>query len=152
MITLDAITFERGEFGDAPTFLKSKRDGSLAVVTRLGDGRVGLLWLTGSEAGSPSTLEEGLGFYIRANLLEVDIDSSVPHGETAPAGSLVRSDNVLALRYEASDGAASVLPISGAGQINEDNFAAFSNWRAYATDRAGEKPIHTFNSTMEGAI
>lgn len=152
MITLDAITFERGEFGDAPTFLKSKRDGSLAVVTRLGDGRVGLLWLTGSEAGTPSNLEEGIGFYIRANHLEVDIDSSIPHGVTPPAGSLLKSGDVLAVRHEASNGDARVLPISGSGQINEDNFAAFSNWRAYATDREGEKPIHTFNSTMEGAI
>jgi hypothetical protein len=152
MIPLDAITFERGEFQDAPTFLKSKRDGSIAVVSRLGDGGVGLFWLTGSEAGKPSNLEEGAGFYVRANHIEVDIDSSVPHGETPPAGSLLKSGDALALRYETSDGATKILPISGSEQISENNFAAFSNWRAYATDRAGEKPIHTFNSTMEGAI
>ena len=152
MIPLDAITFERGAFEDAPTFLKSKRDGSIAVVSRLGDGGLELFWLTGPDAGKPSNLEEGVGFYVRANHIEVDIDSSVPHGETPPAGSLLKSGDALALRYETSDGTTRVLPISGSGQINENDFAAFSNWRAYATDGAGEKPIHTFNSTMEGAI
>ena len=62
------------------------------------------------------------------------------------------SGDALALRYETSDGSTRILPISGGGQINETDFAAFSNWRAYATDRAGEKPIHTFNSSTEGAV
>ena len=152
MIPLDAITFERGAFEEAPTFLKSKRDGSIAVVSRLSDGRERLFWLTGSEAGTPSNMEEEVGFYVRANHIEVDLDSSVPHGETPPAGSLLKSGDALALRYETSNGSTKILPISGGGQINENDFAAFSNWRAYATDRAGEKPIHTFNSTTEGAI
>jgi hypothetical protein len=152
MIPLDAITFESSAFEEAPTFLKSKRDGSIAIVSRLGDGRAGLFWLTGPQAGTQSNVEEGMGYYIRANHIDVDLDSSVQHGETPPAGSLLKSGDTLALQYETSDGSTRILPISGSGQINENDFAAFSNWRAYATDRAGEKPIHTFNSTMEGAI
>ena len=152
MIPLNAITFGRGSFEDAPTFLKSNRDGAIAVLSRLGDGRVGLFWLTGSEAGTPTNLEEGLGPYITAHHIEVDLDSAVPDGEIPPAGSLLKSDDALALRYETADGSTRILPIAGSGQINESKFAAFSNWRAYATDRAGEKPIHTFNSATEGAI
>jgi hypothetical protein len=151
MIPLDAITFESGAFENAPTFLKSKRDGSIAVVSRLGD-RMGLFWLTGSETGKQSNMEEGMGYFVRANHIDVDLDSSVPHDETPPAGSLLKSGDTLALQYETSNGSTKILPISGSGQINEKDFAAFSNWRAYATERAGEKPIHTFNSTMEGAI
>lgn len=152
MIPLDSITLERGAFEEAPTFLKSKRDGSVAVVSRTGDGREGLFWLTGPEAGTPGNMEEGVGVYVRANHIEVDLDSSVPQGETPPAGSLLKSGDALALRCETADGSTAILPISGRGPVNENDFAAFSNWRAYATDRAGEKPIHTFNSTMEGAI
>lgn len=152
MIPLNAITFDSGAFEDAPTFLKSKRDGSIAVVSRLDDGHAGLFWLTGSEAGTPSNMEEGMGYYVRANHIDVDLDSSVQQDETPPAGSLLKSGDTLALRYETSDGSTKILPISGSGQINENEFAAFSNWRAYATDRSGEKPIHTFNSTTEGAM
>lgn len=152
MIPLNAITFDSGAFEDAPTFLKSKRDGSIAVVSRLDDGHAGLFWLTGSEAGTPSNMEEGLGYYVKANHIDVDLDSSVQHDKTPPAGSLLKSGDTLALRYETPNGSARILPISGSGQINENDFAAFSNWRAYATDRAGEKPIHTFNSTTEGAM
>lgn len=152
MIPLNAISFDSGAFDNVPTFLKSKRDGSIAVVSRLGDDRLGLFWLTGTEAGTQSSMEEGLGYYVRANHIDVDLDSSVQHDETPPAGSLLKSGDTLALRYESASGSTTILPISGSGQINEKDFAAFSNWRAYATDRAGEKPIHTFNSTTEGAI
>jgi hypothetical protein len=152
MIPLDAITFEPGAFEDGPTFLKSKRDGSIAVVSRLDDGRVGLFWLDGPEAGTTANMEEGLGYFVKAAHIEVDLDSSVSHGAIPPAGSLLKSGDALALQYETPDGSTRILPVSGNGPINENDFAAFANWRAFATDRAGEKPIHTFNSTTEGTI
>jgi hypothetical protein len=91
------------------------------------------------------------GYFVSAKYIEVDLDTSVARGDDVPVGSLLKSDGSLALKYATSGGGTKIYPISGQGNFNEGRYAAFSNWRVFATDRVGEKPIYAFNSSMDAA-